>query len=210
MDAKSMVQSLRTLRCPPPIFLPLIGLVGCFLAAAATPYLSRRVNLAEQRANPGKLVVRENDLVWKPSPSDESSELARFRFEVLNVGGSPVEVLSAQSSCGCAKPVVSPSVISPGGTAFVEITAAPPPSGSRGVAIILDTDSAQKRSVALNATIYSRRKPPYVITATGNLNFTGTRLADTKGSVSVYVAAEEKPDREPIVRTDLDFLGFEN
>lgn len=189
---------------PPERSFRKLGVFGCVFACIALALGYYRCKPIE----PGRLVVTEDNLVWKPGASDDSSEPARIRFELRNAGGSPVEILSADSSCGCAKPVVTPSLILPHRVASVDVTATPPPVGVRTANIVLTTSVAAQPNVSLMATIHTRRKPPYVITASGNLNFAGKPPAGEMPAVSVFVAAERLPDREPVLKADGEFLRF--
>ena len=187
-------------------FCVLGAVVACILTIAAVASVRHRNE--KTQAKQGSLLAIENDLVWKPPALDDTLQRPKLQFKVKNVGGVPVQVLSTTSSCGCATPSVTPPLISPGEIALVDVSAVPPPVGFREIAIILNTDASPAESLTLHAIVHSRRRPPYVIKAGGDLQFVGRPLAEEKRYITVYVAAGENPDREPTLETDLDFLAL--
>ena len=83
----------------------------------------------------GLLVARHSNLVWKgpATPRAGADSSARVTFELDNVGGRPVRILSIESGCGCARPRVRPGLVAPGHSAMVEVTALMVPVGEKVV-----------------------------------------------------------------------------
>lgn len=188
---------------------PVIGIgLGGLLAASAGVCL-----LATQASRePGLLIATEPTVTWhgaaEPGDPLEGSGFATFRLK--NTGGTSVHVVSVQSGCGCAKPTVEPDLVKPGRTAEVRVKATAPPVGERSVEIVLHTDSPLTPEIPLKLVLVSRRPPPFLVNAGGDLTF--LTKPDDDQPQEVWVAAAEQNGYEgphPRVESSLPYLSFQ-
>lgn len=160
---------------------------------------------------PGKLVAKQ-DMLTLQSPSEKpyrSMSLLHATFEVTNVGGAPVRILEAKSSCGCATPDVHPTTIPPGGAGVVEVKAAPRGIGERIVSVTLRTDSVASPEVVLRMRVVGNRRPPYLSSVYGELTYEGDISVGEPRSITATTLelAATKP-MPPRVESDLQILEF--
>ena len=170
----------------------------------ATASAARRV--------PGRLVAVEPSLVWV-SPNGEHRNpppTADVTFRLKNVGGRPVRILGVRSGCGCAKPVVSPTVVLGGSTATVQVSATTFPIGERIVPLTVVTDAPEESSIALKLTIIGTHRPPYLLRLFGNLGYFADDLSGPPREIEVIqIVGPNTPRRDPVLACDLPFLSFE-
>ncbi len=160
------------------------------------------------RGGPGRLVPVEPELTWR-QPDTPGPAMADAHFEVVNQGGRSVRVLSIASGCACTTPSIDPSVIAPGATGKITFQATPVPVGERIVVITLNTDSPSTPAVPLTLRLIGSRRPPFVLSAKGDL--AGLRADDPDESREVRVlTVEEGPaGPSPRLESDLSFLAFD-
>jgi uncharacterized protein DUF1573 len=129
------------------------------------------------------------------------------KFELQNVGGLPVHILAAQSSCGCAEPKVHPTTIVPGNVGYVEVRALPRQVGEKLATITLRTDSPSTPEVLLRVRIIGKRASPFLLQAGGQLAYMGDlSRSDTRQITAINIESESSHSKPPIVKTDLSFL----
>jgi len=130
------------------------------------------------------------------------------RFELRNVGGQPVRILEIISGCGCARPTVTPMIISPGRTGIVDVEATPIVTGEKEVIITLITDSPTSPEIDLRFLLVGDVPPPYLLGATGDLAFVaGSGDVDARTIRVILIEKAGSRLTPPIVKTDVP--GFE-
>lgn len=160
---------------------------------------------------PGRLVPKQELLSWQ-SPGEKpfrtlSVDEAQATFEVENVGGLPVRILEAQSSCGCASPVIQPTPIAPGEIRRIEIQAVPLQIGERMAGITLKTDSPISPEIVLKLRIIGNRRPPFMAQAAGDLAFNGdSSLDETREIIAYHVELAGSAPHPPIAKSSLSIL----
>ena len=140
-------------------------IAGLGLVVATASGVARIPSTPE--ALPGKLVATQERLTWT-GPNDESSRLlsidaAGAKFEIENVGGTPVRILEVESTCGCATPKLSTKIITPGGVGFVEVKATPIRVGEKVAGITLRTDSPISPALTLLLIVKGSSRPPSMV-----------------------------------------------
>ena len=159
---------------------------------------------------PGNLVAREDVVLWK-SPRDQegrSASQVEARFELENHGSTPVRILTIKAGCGCTSPRVEPSLVPPGGTALVSVSALLP-IGDKTVPITLTTDSPLTPSVVLALRMIGNRPPPFLLQVVGDLSYLGDKsTAESREIVAVTIEGA-RPTKRPELMTDLAGLKFE-
>ena len=163
------------------------------------------------KSTPGELRAMQPAVEWRcadPSIARGSSP-AGPEFEVVNVGGSPVRILSISTSCGCAKAEASPLLVPPGGRSTVAVTVDSSEVGVRVSTITLQTDAPATPSVELRVAVEGYRDPPYLVDATKALCFReGYSPGEPREFVVNAVALKSMPEAAPSVTSDLPFLEF--
>jgi hypothetical protein len=156
----------------------------------------------------GLLVARHNNLVWRGSASRRAvgASKARVAFELDNVGGRPVQILSVESGCGCARPVVRPGLVAPGHSATVEVTAMMVPVGEKVVRFKLRTDSPAKPELELTLKMVATQKPPFLYLTEGEAVFRGEYSAELSREIAFLTVESHDQGDSPEVSTDLPFL----
>lgn len=187
--------------------------LGLSLMGLATITLSASLVLRSVGNADSVLVPRESVLVWKGEATGTPGQPTRadVRFMLDNVGRGAVRVLSTESGCGCARPIVRPAVVAPGGVATVDVSALPVPVGQKDVQITVHTDSATSPDVLLTLPIMGTREPPFLFQFWGDLNFRGGYSSDLSREITV---ATVEPRNQPAVAdlevsTDVPFFKIE-
>jgi hypothetical protein len=128
-------------------------------------------------------------------------------FVLRNSGGQVARIRSVDSGCGCAVPSVQPTVVLPGGSSTVRVSATPPPAGERRVRLLLHSDAPLTPQVALELVLISEKQPPFVLAVQGDLAFfgRGSLLNETR-PLHVHTVESKGSNQAPSVRTDLAFL----
>lgn len=158
--------------------------------------------------SPGKLIAVQDELVWKGEAGKEPSDMyAVGEFTVMNTGGTPVRIVEATSSCGCAKPTLSTMVVQPDAKATVRVQALVQAVGEKKATIKLQTDSIQTPEVLLKLQIISTRRPPFMVHAGGDLSFKGDYSLTENRNIVVTTVAPRGGMREPIIRHVMPFLS---
>lgn len=156
---------------------------------------------------PGRLIAKEPMVEWRsPGPGEPGAPNARF--EIANPGSSPVRVLTVESGCGCATPKVHPRLVRPGGVAIVEVEANPIEIGEKDVVITLETDSPATPIVPLTLRIIGCRRPPFIVSVTGDLTCQEGYSAEDTREIHVDTIERVASSHTPTLRCDLPFLGF--
>lgn len=156
----------------------------------------------------GVLTPREDILIWRGSPVnlDRSSTQGATRFELINQGGKPVRILSVESGCGCAKPLVNVDVVAPGMVATVDVVAAPLSFGQKDVPITIHTSSTTKPNIKLTLRIIGTRNPPFLYQIWGDLTFRGVYKPGEVREVTIVTVEPPGCPEVPQVIPDLPFL----
>lgn len=189
----------------------IVGLSACIgLALIGVPILW--LMASAMAPTPGQLVADKDTLIWQAPQSDSPASRARATFRVVNTGDSLVHIRSVRSGCDCAIPRVEPKVVSPGGSAIVEVEPELPVFGQKTVAITLLTDSLTKPELNLQLKIQGKTKErrAYLYRADGDLSYVGEWTPEEEPrqiiATTIQPPGEQKP---PEITSDLPFLGFE-
>ncbi len=204
---KPPLSQLRQVAAWPRVNSP-ARVVAIFLAVlSATGFCAVAINMFEKPAH-GVLVPKHRSLVWKglATGGAGANSSARARFELDNVGGTPVRIRSVKSGCGCAKPVVRPEVVAPGHSAVVEVTALTVPVGEKVVELEVLTDSPIKPEVGLILKIVGMRKPPFLYLIEGEAVFLGDYSPEMSRDITVLTVEDRDRGASPEVVIDLPFL----
>jgi len=183
----------------------LVGVGVVLLGASAWAYLGR-----DFRGVPGQLVADEPLIEWRPSATNLSGSKVQpsIRFTLANPGRTPVRILSVESGCGCATPIVETETVVPGGTGAVVVGASPPASGERTVEFRVHTDSPSTPVVGLTLRMFGGEAPPFLLSAAGDLTYLDGGEGEAR-ELTVWTIEREDGDRKtPAVKCDLDFLRF--
>lgn len=156
----------------------------------------------------GELVPREKFLIWEneADPMAAGSLPASVQFVLTNVGKVPVTITGVESSCGCAKPVVTPNLVEPGRTATVDVVATAIPVGEKNVPITIQTDSSVTPHVELVLRLIGNRKPPFLFKTMGDLTFRGKYPIKDTRTFTVITIENVNEKTEPEIQCDLPFL----
>lgn len=192
-------QSKALRRNVTPIFMTAIGSIFLLLGLGVAYFPSR--------PSPGRLVATQNELVWRGTPGTDASNMyAVGEFKVVNTGRTPVRIVEATSSCGCATPTISTTLVQPNAQATIQVQATIPDGAERVVTVKIGTDSVLTPELLLKMRIVSTRRPPFLMKAAGDISFMGEySLSDSREIVAVTVVPIGGA-REPIVRNEIPFL----
>lgn len=131
-------------------------------------------------------------------------------FELVNVGGTPIEILSVSTACGCATVTAEPLVVPPGGKTAVSVKMDPLEVGARAATFTVETDSPISPRVYLQLTQEGYRRPPYVFLFTAELFYQrGYSKFDTREVLVDTVEPAGSTGAPPAVTSDLAFLRFD-
>lgn len=193
----SHIARLRPNKVGLAFFIPVL----CSIAVLA-------VSIRLLASSSGLLVARQSNLIWKgPATRGVGADApANARFELNNVGGTPVRIISVTSGCGCAKPVVRPELVAPGAVAVVEVTALTIPVGEKDVLITVHTDSPVNPDVPLTLKLVGTRKPPFLYLIDGEAVFLGEYSPAMSREIGVYTIESGEQGTSPRVDLDLPFL----
>ncbi len=133
---------------------------------------------------------------------------ADVTFSLRNIGLKSVRVLSVESGCGCVVPSVTPTTVQAGQLCRVEARGTPLDAGEKTVAITLHTDSKTRPDIVLNLRMLGGRKPPFLLSATGNMTYLGVIGRDESRDLVAYTIEDGRATKPPVVRSDLPFLDF--
>lgn len=125
----------------------------------------------------------------------------------MNGGASPVRVLAVESGCGCAKPVVEPRLIKPGGPATVSVHVQGLDVGERTIPITVETDSPVTPHVLLTIRHQGYVQPPYLFRAGGELTWSwGDATSESAREIILETVETVETTGRPEPRSDLEFL----
>lgn len=155
-----------------------------------------------QQETPGKIVAVEDLKVWRSPTTGPKKHIqglgdAQASFEIKNTGGTPVEIVQVESSCGCATPIVRPRTLAPGQTDIVEVMAAPLSIGEKVASVTLTTNSPLTPKVVLQLRIVGSRRPPLMGQMGGELSFIGSVTSAMTRSIYVQTVELEGSAPEP-------------
>lgn len=169
--------------------------------------LGLKVTIPSRRLQPGKLVAVQEELVWKGISGNIPDTLAVGEFKLANTGGNPVRIVETISSCGCAKPTVSTAVVQPNAQTTVRVEALVQAVGEKVATVTLQTDSPLTPEVILKLRVISDRRPPFLVTAVGDITFRGDySLDEPRQIVAVTLVPITEENREPIIWHQIPFL----
>jgi hypothetical protein len=194
----------RGRRLPP--ILPSL-LVGAGLLIIGAGFLAPR---STSKLLPGKLVPKQNLLTWR-SPIEKTFrtlaiDAAQATFELENIGGSPVRIVEAQSSCGCAIPELPETPIGPGEVRPFKVKAVPLQIGEHDASITLRTDSPASPEIVLRLHVIGSRRPPYMAQAKAELAFTGDSPSETREIIAYHVELAGSKPLPPKAKTNIPLL----
>ncbi len=169
------------------------------------------LSVSSKPRGPGSLLPRESVVLWRcPETSKPGfTEAVQSKFEVVNMGGSNVEITSIESGCGCTKPRVEPKVIPPGRSGFVTFEAKPFPIGEKRVSIVLNTDSPKTPDVRLTLRMIGSRKPPFLLNIRGDLSYPNWEATKAPREIIVTTVEGLEMTNEPKPTCDLPQVRFE-
>lgn len=131
-------------------------------------------------------------------------------FHLFNAGASPVAILSAHASCGCAVLRVDRRRVEPGRAALLEVGVDPIEIGKRLVSLTVETDSRVTPQIIAGLTILGSRRPPYLQEATGDLYYhPGRQISDERTLTVKTIEAGGSPTVQPPIHCDLPFVLIE-
>jgi len=78
---------------------------------------------------------------------------ANARFELINRSDQEVKILSVQSSCGCASPVLSASIIPPNGRVYIDVGVRLATGGQSRFKIVVVVDEQLRESLLLEGVL---------------------------------------------------------
>jgi len=127
------------------VFAGLVLLVGVTLPLLWMIRSGSRATLS------GLIQAKQPTLHWQcPEPViGSSSSPSTPTFELVNPGGSPVQIKSIRTNCGCAAAQAEPEIVPPGGRSVVRVGVDSLEVGSRAATITLETDSPTTPQVIL-------------------------------------------------------------
>jgi Protein of unknown function (DUF1573) len=181
---------------------------GAVLFASLLCSVLFAVSRAMSVRSDGLLVARDSNLTWEGSATRgaRGDAVAKVRFELQNVGGRPVRVVSVKSGCGCARPVVSSELVAPGRATLVDVAAMMVPLGEKLGRIDVRTDSPVKPDVPLTVRLVGTRKPPFLYLLDGEVVFLGDYLPGMSRELGVLTVEHDRQGSAPKIRIDQPFL----
>ena len=156
---------------------------------------------------PGRLITATNTIrleVGKVGEPESGSSRAKFRL--VNDGERSVRITSIESGCGCAKPTAPPSLVAPGASTTVEVTATPLPVGERTVTIRLLTDSKRTPEIPLQLQMFTHSEPPFIIDTSGDLSFVDWVPGSEPRHLLVITAERAGSSTPPRIECDLPYV----
>ena len=180
---------------------------GAFLLLAVVctaGILAASIKMASKSS--GRLVATEPDLIWKGPVTGGGGAAAKLRFELKNVGGRPVRIISVKSGCGCAKPEVSSRLVAPGRVSLIDVVAMTVPLGEKLVRIDVHTDSPLEPDVPLTVKLVGTRTPPFLYLLEGEAVFLGEYSQGMHRDVGVLTVENQDQGPGPEILLDLHFL----
>jgi hypothetical protein len=139
-----------------------------------------------------------------------SRDEAVAKFELENIGGRPVKILSTKTSCGCMEPHVETPIVEPGKLAVIEVRALPVEIGEKTATVIVYTDSPLTPDIVLNVRRVGWRQPPYLLEAPAELTWPGGFSMSDKRTITVTtVESADMPRRPPLLECSLPFLKLD-
>ncbi len=162
------------------------------------------------RKRPGELRTKTPSLEWKSTEKTSTKSWAQgvVTFEIENCGESEVRILSLERGCGCVDAKMRSDSIPPGGLGFLDVTASPQVIGEKRVTIRLATDSLLTPKLNLDLKVVGTRRPPYLLSAAGDLNFLDCEPG-ASDEFEVTSVAHSGEDREVKLECDLPFAQIE-
>jgi len=160
--------------------------------------------------SPGSLQAKQTMLHWRsPDPTAGSPPSAKPTFELVNVGGSPVQIQSVRTNCGCASAWAEPEIVPPGGRSLIRVTLDPLEVGVRAASITLETDAPTTPQVKLNLIAEGYRRPPYLFEINGDLYYhEGYSNNETRKVIVDAVTSKEVPPQPPSLSSDPPLVEF--
>jgi hypothetical protein len=164
--------------------------------------------------SPSELVVEKPVVTWRGKSFKEGGSIddgISAIFEGRNVGRSSIRILSTESGCGCAQPIVEPTVVKPGQTCRISVQATPFPLGEKSVPITLRTDSKKTPTILLTLQMLGSQPPPFLLTIVGDLTFDGLDELNVESREVELISIENAsspPSAFPQLQSDLPFVKF--
>jgi hypothetical protein len=187
------------------------SLVGSGIIIVVLSGFVRLYSTASTSSAPGKLVAQTTSIEWRSAEPGalEVTRPTKPHFVVVNVGDSPVRIREVKTSCGCATVRAEPRWVPPKGRAIIDVEATPIEVGVRPVSILLETDSPSSPEVRLQFTVIGYRRPPYLMSAVGELFYrTGYSANEIRDVFVEIVEPVASPRKHPQLSSSLPFLRF--
>lgn len=152
---------------------------------------------------PGHIVADTYDIDLGELQSEDGSEA---RFKLWNVGGDTVRVKSIASSCGCTIVEVDRKIFPPGAMGHVVARIGRKLNGTVTANVVVETDSEVTPYVNLTIRSASRKEPPFVVKAVGDLHFAGGRPEGDIGSITITTVETSRHTKRPIIINKIECL----
>jgi hypothetical protein len=111
----------------------------------------------------GALVPVQSLAVWEGAQAGAlANSLATAKFVLTNGGGVPVRIHRLENGCGCASSQVDRTVVEPGESATVSVSASVTPLVQRDISTTVVTDSITRPAVTLTLRVVGSKKPPFL------------------------------------------------
>lgn len=177
-----------------------LTLLCCTLTGCSQP--SSSTNL-----NPAEIGVATNPIIWSGSTFDSPAG-TQFTptFILKNEGKQPVDLLSAESSCGCATPSFNPTRLLPGDSYPLKVSASLPVSGAKHVSVTVQTRPSTAKPLVLKLSMTPTQTPPYIAGVSGVINFATNKGASQTCDITVFVVDTSNQDYVPLVSADIPYI----
>ncbi len=142
---------------------------------------------------------------------DESAQMIPpITLDLSNVGAGPLTILDVETTCGCTLPEpLSASVIAPGQSVTLHIKASVPAHGEKVSRVSVMTDSATTARIDVPVILRGRElTPPYIETAPGQVELTGT-TPEQDVEQTFVVSVVEETSRTWLTGLTSDVAGFD-
>ncbi len=157
----------------------------------------------------GSLQAKQTTLHWQsPDPADiPPSSSSTPTFELVNIGGLPVQIQSIRTSCGCATARAEPELVPPGGRSLIRVSMESLEVGARAATITLGTDSPVSPQINLTLVVEGYRRPPYLFQINADLYYQEGYSADETRKVVVdAITLKGVPPDPPVLSYDTAVL----
>ncbi len=163
-------------------------------------------NLALKRTvMPGHL-VSDKAVITRKISVEESRQPIRASFTLTNKGETTVKIIRMISSCSCTEATVAPEIVPPGAVSVVRLEAHAAAVGDLDAVVSIETNSTLTKVIPLQLHIQTVRAVPFMLSAGGELFFTGDyAVGDTRKIYVTTIEATRDGTEKPLLSVDLPF-----